>query len=968
MNQPDPLNPHGASLEGVGVVLTKLAQQTQVIIKTPTQPPLVSFLLSKILERSDCPGQPLLLALQDEITKVKIFNFLIKHLERAGHKLEHNHGQAFIRPGRGQLGVHIFALITPAALSALAANERALYLLSEEDLAAPLPSPKDFKTQTIKLAVGDKIKKTDLVTRLVAAGYDLERAVNWPGLAASRGSIIDVWAPNETLPYRLELGTDEVESLKKFIPPLRQGFGGQAGQKLTEIKIIPNKLQGAGAKFKQYSSGLKQIIIEPFPSHYDAAVPFSYDLTNQLNDLMAPPARNQDAYKDLSFIQKMESGDLVVHADHGLARFDGIVEQTIDGIPAEYFKLLYAEGDKLFVPVTLAEKIEKYIGEINPVLSRLSGTAWQKAVEKVKAETLAEARELLNTHARRALARAPFIARDNKIEEQLQTTFPYKETPDQKQTIAAVYNDLAQHKPMDRLVCGDVGFGKTEVAVRAAAKAALAGFQTVVLSPTTILSQQHIDTFTERLKDLPVTIRGLSRFESKKEQAQIIKNLANGKIDIVIGTHRLLSKDINFKNLGLIIIDEEQRFGVEHKETLKKLRSIAHILTLSATPIPRTLHLSLSGVRDVSTINTAPEGRLPIATHIEPHNHTKIKEIIEKELKRDGQAYYLYNNIETINLKKKELENLLPKVKFGILHGQLPETEVADVMHKFDKAELDVLISTTIIENGLDLPNVNTLVVDNAVQFGLSQLHQIRGRIGRGNRQAYAYFFYQRQKLTGEAEKRLEALEEARELGAGFELAMRDLEIRGVGNILGKAQHGHVTSVGLGMYLRLLRQAVEEIESGERVEIMPDMSVDLPIEARIPNFFESDKSKRIEYYHQWALIDNMDELGQVQKDLAKDGALPKALENLFAVFRLKILGRAAGIAEIDTMIGNGAGHEPMIIIKPYEPILPKNYAKLLDVAPSWHYATDEIKIPKKDLGEFWLAKLEKCLGLLAEAD
>ncbi|MEK7164852.1 MAG: DEAD/DEAH box helicase, partial [Patescibacteria group bacterium] len=781
MNQPDTFNPHGASLEGVGVVLTKLAQQTQVIIKTPTQPPLVSFLLSKILERSDCPGQPLLLALQDEITKVKVFNFLIKHLEHAGHKLEHNHGQAFIRPGKGQLRVSIFALVTPTALATLQANDRSLYLLSEEDLAAPLPSPKDFKTQTIKLAVGDKIKKTELITRLVESGYELERAVNLPGLAASRGSVVDIWPANSPLPCRLELGTDEVEGIKSFVP------GKTTTAPLLAISIIPNKIAGMGGKFKQYSKDIKQIIIEPFPSHYDAAVPFSYDLTNQLNDLMAPPARNQDAYKDLSFIQKMESGNLVVHADHGLARFDGIVEQTIDGIPAEYFKLLYAEGDKLFVPVTLAEKIEKYIGEINPVLSRLSGTAWQKAVEKVKAETLAEARELLNTHARRALARAPFIARDNKIEEQLQTTFPYKETPDQKQTIAAVYNDLAQHKPMDRLVCGDVGFGKTEVAVRAAAKAALAGFQTVVLSPTTILSQQHIDTFTERLKDLPVTIRGLSRFESKKEQTQIIKNLANGKIDIVIGTHRLLSKDIAFKNLGLIIIDEEQRFGVEHKEALKKMRSIAHILTLSATPIPRTLHLSLSGVRDVSTINTAPEGRLPIATHIEPHNHTKTKEIIEKELKRDGQAYYLYNNIETINLKKKELENLLPKVKFGILHGQLPETEVADVMHKFDKNELDVLISTTIIENGLDLPNVNTLVVDNAVQFGLSQLHQIRGRIGRGNRQAYAYFFYQRQKLTGEAEKRLEALEEARELGAGFELAMRDLEIRGVGNILGKA-------------------------------------------------------------------------------------------------------------------------------------------------------------------------------------
>ncbi|MDP1709644.1 MAG: CarD family transcriptional regulator, partial [Candidatus Komeilibacteria bacterium] len=932
----------------------------QVIVKTPSQPTTVSFLLSELLQIGDLPRAPILLSLPDEITKVKIFNYLTTWLTRAKMPLKTDQGYAYIAGKELRRQIHIFARLTPLALTVLKQNERSLFLLSSEDLANTLPAPDAFAKQIIKIKTNGAIKRSKLISQLIDNGYDLERTCNQTGLVASRGGVIDIWPPDSERAFRLDLEGDTIESIKSFVPGNKQTIN------VDEVNIIPFKidhLQG-NKSLLDYNSRLKTITIEPFPTHFDAAVPFSFDETNRLNAIIAPPRIKTDAKQDFSFIRKLRPGDLVVHADHGLARFDGIGEQTIDDIPAEYFKLLYAEGDKLFVPVTLAEKIEKYIGETNPTLNRLSGTSWQKAVEKVRADTLAEARELLNTHARRELGSAPVIPRQPKVEDQLKKTFPYQETADQNRAITSVYADLAKTEPMDRLVCGDVGFGKTEVAIRAAAKTALSGYQTVILSPTTILAQQHIDTFTERLQDLPVVIRGLSRFESKKDQQQIIAGLTAGKIDIVIGTHRLLSKDIVFKNLGLIIIDEEQRFGVEHKETLKRLRSVAHILTLSATPIPRTLHLSLSGVRDISTINTAPAGRLPIDTHIEPHNHTKIKEILEHEIKRSGQAYYLYNNIETIELKKRELENLLPQARFGILHGQLPETEVAQVMHKFDKRELDILISTTIIENGLDLPNVNTLVVDNAVQFGLSQLHQIRGRIGRGDRQAYAYFFYQRQKLTGEAEKRLEALEEAKALGSGFDLAMRDMEIRGVGNILGKAQHGHVASVGLGMYLRLLRQAVEEIESGERVEVMPHIAVDLPIEARIPVFFENDKEKRIEYYHQWALIDDLDELDQVKKKLETEGALPKALENLFAVFRLKIIGRAAGISAINTQLGSSANNEQMIVVKPNQPIVPKLFAKLLDIAPSWYYATDEIKIPKKDLGEYWLAKLDKCLRLL----
>lgn len=898
-----------------------------------------------------------MLVVEDTLSKVKVWQSFCFWIRQSGKKIKNDFNRLTLLETKLPASATIDSLI----LSKIAANEPLFLIAAKEELEANIPNPEIFAKHCLRLKVGEKISRAKILSQLVLSGYTLERTASEPGLVANRGGVLDVFPLGDEA-IRVEFEGETVDSIKTFLP------GKPPTRSLPEAVIIPYKLDHleGQSKLLDYNPQLKRLVIDPFPSQPDAVVPFSTGQIKELTDLVAPARKEaKKMLRDFSFIKKLRPGDYVIHTDHGLANFDGIVEQTIDGIAAEYFKLLYAEGDKLFVPVTLAEKIEKYIGEAEPSLNRLSGTLWQKAVEKVRLETLSEARGLLNTHARRELAKALPIKRSPKIEKALTASFPYKETSDQERAIEAIYRDLSGEQPMDRLVCGDVGFGKTEVAVRAAAKVALAGYQTVVLSPTTILAQQHIDTFQERLKDLPVIIKGLSRFESKKEQTAIVKDLAAGKIDIIIGTHRLLSGDISFKNLGLIIIDEEQRFGVEHKEVLKKLRSQAHILTLSATPIPRTLHLALSGVRDISNISTPPAGRLSIETHIEPHNHTKVKEVLENELKRQGQAYYLYNNIETIELKKKELHSLVPQARFGVLHGQLPEQEVAQVMHSFDKGEIDILVCSTIIENGLDLPNVNTLVVDNAVQFGLSQLHQIRGRIGRGERQAYAYMFYQRQKLTGEAEKRLHALEEARELGSGFDLAMRDMEIRGVGNIMGKEQHGHVAAIGLGMYLRLLHQAVEEIQSGERVEILPHIAVDLPLEARIPQFFEPNKEKRIELYHHWALIEDMDELKDTKAKLEKDGALPKAVDNLFTILRLKILGRQAGIEQVDSMVGNGAGES--IIIKPYQPIAPQRFAKLLNVAPTWLYATDELKIPKKDLGEDWLVKLEKCLQLLAES-
>lgn len=939
--------PRPIQAEGINSIARQLRLEKKVIIKTPTNPASLGCLANWLIHSPAVPAGPILLVVEDELSKVKVWQSFCFWFREPGKKIKSN--------------FKAMAAIDSLVLAKIASGESVFLIITKEELSANIPSPEIFAKHCLRLKVGEKISRAKILSQLALSGYTLERAASAPGLAANRGGVVDIFPRGEEA-IRVEFEGDAIDSIKAFLP------NKPPHRVLPEAVIIPYKLDhidGQG-KLLDYNPRIKLLLIDPFPSQPDAVVPFSTGQLKELSELAAPEKREaKKMLRDFSFIKKLRPGDFVIHADHGLANFDGIVEQTIDGIAAEYFKLLYAEGDKLFVPVTLAEKIEKYIGEAEPSLNRLSGSLWQKAVEKVRLETLSEARGLLNTHARRELAQALPIKRAPKIEKTLERSFAYKETTDQERAIEAIYRDLAGEKPMDRLVCGDVGFGKTEVAVRAAAKVALAGYQTVVLSPTTILAQQHIDTFQERLKDLPVIIKGLSRFESKKEQTNIVKDLALGKIDIIIGTHRLLSGDIAFKNLGLIIIDEEQRFGVEHKEVLKKLRSQAHILTLSATPIPRTLHLALSGVRDISNISTPPAGRLSIETHIEPHNHTEIKSVLERELKRKGQAYYLYNNIETIELKKKELQTLVPQARFGVLHGQLPEQEVAQVMHSFDKGEIDILVCSTIIENGLDLPNVNTLVVDNAVQFGLSQLHQIRGRIGRGSRQAYAYFFYQRQKLTGEAEKRLHALEEARELGSGFDLAMRDMEIRGVGNVMGKEQHGHVAAIGLGMYLRLLHQAVEEIESGQRVEILPHIAVDLPIEARIPQFFEPNKEKRIELYHHWALIEDMEELKDTKTKLEKDGALPKAVINLFTILRLKILGRQAGIEQIDSMAGNGAGET--IIIKPYQPIAPQRFAKLLSITPTWLYATSELKIPKKDLGENWLEKLEKCLQLLAES-
>lgn len=915
-------------------IAEKLKSKRLVVVKTPTNPVSQSFVLANLAREGGFPRSPVLVVARDSFSQLS----LVQNL------------RVWLKEYKTKATIHTD--ITAPALSSVLAARPCIVILTSEHMNTLLPAPLDFTRHCISLAAGQSIKREDLLKKLIEAGYTKERHASSHGTCAARGSIVDVFPPDQDHPVRIDFDDETIESITAN------------GAKVKTFRIIPHNLNHlkATATLFDYNPELKQILFDAFPAHPDAVIPFANREIQELGTAILP---KEEAKKPKpAFLRKLAVDDFVVHLDHGIARFAGMAEQHLNGISREYFKLSYAEGDTLFLPVTAAEKMEKYVGDPNPALSRLSGSGWSKVLQKASLETLAHARELLNTQAKRQLSAAPSIPNAVKVQKELAESFPYKETEDQKAVILAIYRDLSEETPMDRLVCGDVGFGKTEVAIRAAAKAALSGFQVAVLSPTTILAQQHLDTFMDRLKGFPITIAALSRFETAREQAHTLSGIEKGTVDIVIGTHRLLSSDVRFANLGLIVIDEEQRFGVSHKEQLKKMRSSAHVLTLTATPIPRTLHLGLSGIRAVSMITTPPEGRKPIETIIEPHNQKHVQAAIEAELKRKGQVYYLYNNVETMHIKLQELQAMMPKVRFGMLHGQLPEEAIAKVMHQFDAQEIDVLVCSTIIENGLDLPNVNTLIVDNAVLFGLSQLHQIRGRIGRGSRQAYAYFFFKRQKLTGEAEKRLQALEEARALGSGFDLAQRDMEIRGVGNVLGKSQHGHVKSIGLGLYVRLLASAVLEIKSGKPQETLADISVDLPIEARIPQFFEPNREKRIELYHEWALIDSLDELAKVRDELQKSGALPQAVQDLFYILKLKLLGKAAGIQAIDTAVANPASQEQIFILKTEKPIEPKRFAGMLGISPHWLYSEEELHVKKADLGSDWKEKLEKSIAAL----
>ncbi|WP_243014711.1 transcription-repair coupling factor, partial [Brevibacillus borstelensis] len=511
---------------------------------------------------------------------------------------------------------------------------------------------------------------------------------------------------------------------------------------------------------------------------------------------------------------ELKPGDYVVHVNHGIGKYLGIETKEILGIHKDYLHIQYAGGDSLFVPIEQIDHVQKYVAseESQPKIYSLGGSEWKRVKTKVQSSVKDIAEDLIKLYAAREAAVGHAFSRDTAEQREFEAMFPYQETPDQLRAIAEVKSDMEKRRPMDRLVCGDVGYGKTEVAIRAAFKAVMDGKQVAVLVPTTILAQQHYETFRERFADYPIRVEVLSRFRSRKEQNATMKGLKEGTVDVVIGTHRLLSKDIQFRELGMLIVDEEQRFGVSHKEKLKQMKTNVDVLTLTATPIPRTLHMSMLGVRDLSVIETPPENRFPVQTYVMEYSPALVREAIEREMARGGQVFFLYNQVQGIEQMAEQISMLVPDARIAVAHGQMNESELETVILDFLEGNYDVLVSTTIIETGVDIPNVNTLIIHNADKMGLSQLYQLRGRVGRSNRIAYAYFTYQRDKvLTEVAEKRLQAIKEFTELGSGFKIAMRDLSIRGAGNLLGAEQHGFINSVGFDLYSQMLKDAIDEL-------------------------------------------------------------------------------------------------------------------------------------------------------------
>ncbi|MFY9176599.1 MAG: transcription-repair coupling factor [Caldicoprobacterales bacterium] len=597
----------------------------------------------------------------------------------------------------------------------------------------------------------------------------------------------------------------------------------------------------------------------------------------------------------------LKVGDYVVHETHGIGKYLGIETLVVNDQKRDYLNIKYRGTDRLYIPTDQVDVIQPYIGmdDKPPKLSKLGGGEWQRTKNKVRQSVQKLAMDLVELYAQREAAQGFQFSPDTPWQRQFEDMFPYQETPDQERAIEEIKRDMESSKVMDRLLCGDVGYGKTEVAIRAAFKAVMDGKQVALLSPTTLLAQQHYNTFISRFEEFPVKIQVLSRFRTPAQQREILKALKQGNIDIIIGTHRLLSKDVSFKDLGLLIVDEEQRFGVGHKETIKNLKKNVDVLTLTATPIPRTLHMSLIGIRDISIIETPPEDRLPVQTYVVEYNDALIRDAIMREVHRGGQIYFVYNRVRSMERMAERLRKLVPEAKIRMAHGQMSESVLEQVMLDFYDKKFDVLICSTIIESGLDIPNANTVIVYDADYYGLSQLYQLRGRVGRSNRLAYAYLTYRKDKILSEvAEKRLRAIKEFTEFGAGFKIAMRDLEIRGAGNILGPQQHGHMAAVGYELYCKLLDEAVKKLK-GEETKETVDVTIDIKVNAYIDNDYIPLEGQKIEIYKKIAAIENLQDKYDVEEELEdRFGDIPSSVANLVDIAYIKALAGRFNIVEI----------------------------------------------------------------------
>ncbi|MFD7510237.1 transcription-repair coupling factor, partial [Streptomyces sp. NPDC059853] len=647
------------------------------------------------------------------------------------------------------------------------------------------------------------------------------------------------------------------------------------------------------------------------------------DLTGQKaagRDSARMPARRRKTLDPLT----LEAGDYIVHEQHGVGRYIEMVQRTVQGATREYLLVEYAPakrgqpGDRLFVPTDQLEQVTKYVGGEAPTLHRLGGADWTKTKARAKKAVKEIAADLIKLYSARMAAPGHAFGPDTPWQRELEDAFPYAETPDQLTTIGEVKDDMEKSVPMDRLICGDVGYGKTEIAVRAAFKAVQEGKQVAVLVPTTLLVQQHFGTFSERYAQFPVAVRALSRFQSETDSKAVLEGLRDGSVDVVIGTHRLFSSEVKFKDLGLVIVDEEQRFGVEHKEQLKKLRANVDVLTMSATPIPRTLEMAVTGIREMSTITTPPEERHPVLTFVGPYEEKQIGAALRRELLREGQVFYIHNRVDSIDRAAARLRAIVPEARIATAHGQMSESALEQVVVDFWEKKFDVLVSTTIVESGIDISNANTLIVERGDTFGLSQLHQLRGRVGRGRERGYAYFLYPPERpLTETAHERLATIAQHTEMGAGMYVAMKDLEIRGAGNLLGGEQSGHIAGVGFDLYVRMVGEAVADYRAtleaggGEPEESLLEVKIELPVDAHVPHDYAPGERLRLQAYRSIAAASTEEDIAAVREELTdRYGPLPEPVENLLLVAGLRMLARSCGVGDI-TLQGNKIRFSPV---------------------------------------------------------
>ena len=666
--------------------------------------------------------------------------------------------------------------------------------------------------------------------------------------------------------------------------------------------------------------------------------------------------------KRLASFLDLKVGDHVVHEDHGIGRLTGFETRTVANLTRDYLALAFADGDRLYVPHDQLDRVTRYVGSDGsaPALSKLGGKAWDRMKSRARAAVREMAGELISLYEARAAATGFAFPADDELTRELERRFPHRETPDQQRAIDAVADDMERPRPMDRLICGDVGFGKTEIAMRAAFKAAAAGKQVLMLVPTTILAQQHLATFRERYGDLPVTLDMVNRFRSPAETREVLARYRDGRLDILIGSHRLLSMDVQPKDLGLVIVDEEQRFGVSQKESLRQLRLKVDVLAMSATPIPRTLQISLSGLRDISVIETPPAGRRPIATHVGEYDEALVVEALRREKERGGQSFYVHNRVETIDEASEALRALVPGLSIVTAHGQMAEHELEEVMLAFVRGEADVLVATSIIESGIDIPQANTLVVERADALGLSQLYQIRGRVGRSDVTAHAYLLYpDALSLTREASSRLRALADYTELGSGLKIAMRDLEIRGAGNLLGDEQSGHVAAIGFELYLEMLNEAVLQGQGEEPPEL--EVRVDIAVSAYIPSEYVPLETAKIDLHRRIALAGSLDDIAQVREEIEdRFGPIPPPVESLLSVQRVRVKLRAAGASQIAVRSGR-------VTVGPVS-LTSAQLRALREAQPKASYAGNErlVSLPAGAASSERLAAAEAALDALAD--